>query len=87
MASRVGLDNAFSFDGVTDTVKAVAGSLASAWEVVKPAEASVEFGLDVTAKSGKLTGLLVEGEGTASLKVTVTWKFEPKPEAPPGLPS
>ena len=30
-----------------------------------------------SAKSGKLTGLLVDGEGTASLKVTLTWKQLP----------
>jgi hypothetical protein len=63
-----------SFDGVRATVEAVAAELAQAWEKVKPSEASVEFGLKLTAKSGRLTGLLVEGGGEASLKVTLTWK-------------
>lgn len=70
----VGLGDTLSFDGVADTVTAVARSLSSAWEVIRPDEATVEFGLKVTAKSGKLTGLLVEGGGEASLKVTLTWK-------------
>jgi hypothetical protein len=63
-----------SFDGVRATVEGIAGELAQAWEKVKPTEASVAFGLKLTAKSGKLTGLIVEGGGEASLTVTLTWK-------------
>lgn len=40
----------------------------------RPSEASVAFGLKLTAKSGKLTGLQVEGRGEGSLTVTLTWK-------------
>jgi hypothetical protein len=69
-----GLPQIPSFDDVSKTVKAIAQSLAAAWDAVRPDEASVEFGLKVTGKSGKLTGLLVEGGGEASLKVTLTWK-------------
>jgi hypothetical protein len=70
----VGLDEVFSFDGVRDTVTAIGRGLAGAWDTVKPDEAQVEFGLKLMAKSGKLTGLLVEGGGEASLTVTLMWK-------------
>ena len=70
----VGLDQVLSFEGVRDTVTAICQELAKAWEVVKPAEASVELALKLVVKSGKLTGLLVEGGGEAALKVTLTWK-------------
>lgn len=70
----VGLDDVLSFDGVRDTVSAICRELAKAWEAVKPSEATVEFALNVAARSGKLTGLVVEGGGQASLKVTLTWK-------------
>jgi hypothetical protein len=70
----VGLDEVFSFEGVRSTVSAICRDLAKAWDAVQPAEATVEFGLNVAAKSGKLTGLLVEGGGEASLKITLTWK-------------
>jgi chaperonin GroEL (HSP60 family) len=70
----VGLDQVLSFEGVRETVTAVCKELAKAWDVVKPAEASVELALKVVAKAGKLTGMLVEGGGEASLKVTLTWK-------------
>ena len=70
----VGLDEAFSFQGVRDTVAAVASELQSVWERVRPAEAEVEFGVKVTAKTGKLSGLLVEGGGDATLKVKLVWR-------------
>jgi len=63
-----------SFEGVRATVEGIATELAQVWQKVKPAEASVAFGLKLTAKSGKLTGLVVEGGGEASLTVTLTWK-------------
>jgi hypothetical protein len=69
-----------SFDGVRATVEGIATELAGVWRRVKPAEASVEFGLKLTAKSGKLTGLVIEGGGEAALTVTLTWK---QPEAKP----
>ncbi len=70
----VGLDQVLSFDGVRDTVTAVCKELAKAWETVKPTEASVELALKLVARNGKLTGLLVEGGGEASLKITLIWK-------------
>lgn len=71
--SPIGLGEALSFDGVRETVEEIGSQLSAAWDRVKPNEAVVEFGLTVTAKSGKLTGLLLDGEGEASLKVTLTW--------------
>jgi len=62
-----------SFDGVQHTVRAICEQLTNAWEHTKPAQATVEFALKLTAQNGKLTGLLVEGSGEASLKVTLTW--------------
>lgn len=70
----VALDDVLSFDGVRDTVEAIASDLSAAWRAAKPSEASVEFGLSLTAKSGKLTGLIVDAGGSASLKVKLVWK-------------
>ncbi len=71
--SPIGLGEALSFEGFRETVEEIGSQLSAAWDRVKPNEAVVEFGLTVTAKSGKLTGLLLDGEGEASLKVTLTW--------------
>ena len=62
-----------SFEGVRETIAGIASELAQVWDTVRPTEASVEFGLKLSAKSGKLTGLLVEGGGEASLTVSLTW--------------
>jgi hypothetical protein len=70
----VGLLEQLSFSGVTDTLQQIGGAVLSALEHVKPGRASVEFGLDLAVTSGKLTGLLVEGEATATLKVTLEWQ-------------
>jgi hypothetical protein len=71
--SPVGLGDALSFDGVRKTVEEIGAQLSAAWDRVKPSEAVVEFGLKITARNGKLTGLIVDGEGEGSLKVTLTW--------------
>ena len=67
-------DVTLSLDGVRETVEGIATELSRAWEQVRPSEASVEFALKLTAKAGRLTGLLVEGGGEASLRVTLAWK-------------
>jgi hypothetical protein len=73
-AQPVGLNDVVSFEGVRETVTAIASQLSRAWEAVKPQEASVEFDLALTVKAGKLTGLLVDGSGSAALKVKLVWK-------------
>src|SRR3954470_8596797 len=70
----VGADSIFSFDDVAESIQAIAGRLTEVWRQVRPSEASVEFGVRATARSGKLTALIVEGGGEASLKVTLTWR-------------
>lgn len=74
-------ERAMSFDGVRETIEAVAGQLGQTWAAVKPSEASVEFALSVKAKAGKLTGLIVEAASDASFKVTLTWKGSDGPTA------
>ncbi|GAB3225138.1 hypothetical protein GCM10027447_14270 [Glycomyces halotolerans] len=66
-----------SLDRIRDMISAVSGELVSAWEKAQPQEATVEFGVAVDVKAGKLTGLLVGGGGAASLKVTLKWTASP----------
>ena len=40
----------------------------------------MEFGLSATARTGRLTGLLVDGGGDAAFKVTMTWRSSPAAE-------
>ncbi|WP_181138510.1 CU044_2847 family protein [Streptomyces sp. Ru73] len=63
-----------SLDGL---VQGVARSLAGALRGLRPDEVSVQFGIELSGKSGKLVGLLADGEAKAALNVTLTWQGGP----------
>jgi hypothetical protein len=72
----VGARTALRKLAVTDlreTVEGVTQSVAQALRRVQPDEVSVEFGVELAVKTGKLTSVLAEGEGKASIKLTLTW--------------
>ena len=62
-----------NFEGVTDAIEALTGAIATTINKVKPDKATVELGLDIAVKSGKLTALLVEGTGKGNIKITLQW--------------
>ncbi|MER5275436.1 CU044_2847 family protein [Streptomyces sp. NPDC002809] len=64
-------------------VTSVARSLAVPLRAVRPDEVSVEFGIELTAKSGKVVGLLADGEAKGAIKVTLTWNGGGPPVDPP----
>ncbi|MEU9090786.1 CU044_2847 family protein [Streptomyces sp. NPDC048428] len=67
-------------------VTSVARSLAVPLRAVRPDEVSVEFGIELTAKSGKVVGLLADGEAKGAIKVTLTWNGGGPPVDPPAPP-
>lgn len=72
-------------------ITGVAHSLAGPLRAVRPDEASIEFGIELTAKAGKVVGLLADGEAKAAITVTLTWGAGGPPDrttpaAPPGTP-
>ena len=67
------LDQLPSFEEVTGAIEEISRAMANSIAKVKPQRASVEFGLEVAAQEGKLTALLVQGSGTASVKITLGW--------------
>ncbi|MFE3742344.1 CU044_2847 family protein [Streptomyces sp. NPDC059134] len=60
-------------DSLQAVVTSVARSLAEPLRAVRPDEVSVEFGIELTAKAGKVVGLLADGEAKGGIKVTLTW--------------
>ncbi|MFJ9678815.1 CU044_2847 family protein [Streptomyces sp. NPDC101194] len=64
-------------------VTSVARSLAEPLRAVRPDEVSVEFGIELTAKAGKVVGLLADGEAKGGIKVTLTWNGGGPPVDPP----
>jgi len=61
-------------------VTGVARSLAQPLRAVRPDEVSVEFGIELTAKAGKVVGLLADGEAKAAITVTLTWSHGGPPD-------
>ncbi|WP_436738888.1 CU044_2847 family protein [Streptomyces sp. BBFR102] len=66
--------------GLGGLITGVARSVAQGLRAVRPDEVSVEFGIELTAKAGKVVGLLADGEAKAALTVTLTWQNGGPPE-------
>ncbi|MEU2229570.1 CU044_2847 family protein [Streptomyces vietnamensis] len=67
--------------GLTDVVRGVVGSLRAGLDPQGPVEVAVSFGIELSAQSGKVIGVLADGAGKASVNVSLTWT-EPGPAAP-----
>lgn len=76
---------ATAVEGMTELVQGVAGSLRDAVRAVAPDEVSVQFGLELSAATGKLVSLLADGEGRASIKVALTWRKDGAAPGPPAF--
>ncbi|MEU2713808.1 CU044_2847 family protein [Streptomyces sp. NPDC007205] len=74
-----------SVESLQSLITGVARSLSGPLRAVRPDEVSVEFGIELTAKAGKVVGLLADGEAKAALTVTLTWHGDgpPDPDTPP----
>ncbi|MFD3533878.1 CU044_2847 family protein [Streptomyces sp. NPDC058664] len=64
--------------GLTDVVRGVVGSLRAGLDPQGPVEVAVSFGIELSAQSGKVIGVLADGSGKASVSVSLTWT-EPGP--------
>ncbi len=65
------------FDEVGKILEGLAQAVHTSLAAAAPQKVSVELGLELAMKSGKLSGLLVEGEGKGSLAVTLEWDSRP----------
>ena len=72
-AQDVGALDRLNLDGVAESVKSIADTLGEALKAASPKKASVEFGLEIAVKGGKLVSLITEAGGTATLKVSLEW--------------
>ena len=60
--------------GFTETIRGVVVSVHKAIERMMPDELSVEFGIEITARTGKIVSVLSEAGGTAHVNVTASWR-------------
>lgn len=72
-AGDVGALDKLNLDDVADTIKSIADTLGTAVKAATPDKATVEFGLEIAVKGGKLVSLITEAGGTATLKVSLEW--------------
>ena len=82
VAEKVGWKDTFDFANVSGTLEGVAQAVRSGLEKVAPSKTTVELGIQLAIKNGKLTGLIVEGKADASLKVTLEWDKQPSGDVP-----
>ena len=64
-----------SFDGVREGIQSLAMQMAGVFAAVKPNKASVEFEVSLALKSGQLSALFFDGEGSGGAKVALEWEF------------
>ena len=79
-AEKVGGRRSSTLTQVSGTLDGIAQAVRSGLEKAKPSKTTVELGIQLAVKNGKLTSLLVEGQADASLKVTLEWSAEPSPK-------
>jgi hypothetical protein len=72
-SADVGVLDALRFEDVTDTIRTIAETIGKALKSATPRKSSVTFGVEIALESGKLTSLLVQGSGTATLNITLEW--------------
>ncbi len=82
-AEKVGWKDTFDTEHISAMLEGISHTVRSGLEKVKPTKTTVELGIDLAVKSGKLTGLLVDGEAKATLRVTLEWGPDSSPEPPP----
>ncbi|MCX4585550.1 CU044_2847 family protein [Streptomyces sp. NBC_01481] len=87
--SRDVADSTRHFRDVMDSLQGISQGVLNAVRAVNPAEVTVEFGINVSAKAGHLTSLLVSADAAADLKVTLTWRKDEGADgtAPAGAPA
>ena len=65
---------ALLLDDLQHTVRAVVDNLHLALQRHAPDETSVEFGLELAVRSGKVLSVLAEAGATASIKIQLSWR-------------
>lgn len=61
-------------EDLPQTLEAVTNSVSAGLRGAAPDEVTLEFGIEIAAKSGQLVSVVTDAGGKATLKVTVTWR-------------
>lgn len=63
-----------AFDDVSKAIEGISESIHQSIVKVKPQKATIKFGIEVSAESGKLAAAVVKGAGKANLEITLEWE-------------
>jgi hypothetical protein len=83
-AEKVAWTDVFDFEHVSETLEGIAQAIRSGLDKAAPTKTTVELGIELAVKNGQLTGLLVNGQASTSLKVTLEWSRKPSADDPSG---
>lgn len=81
-AEKVGWKSALDFGHVSGALEGIAQAIRSGLDKAAPTKTTVELGIELAVKNGELTGLLVNGQASTSLKVTLEWTRKPSADDP-----
>lgn len=73
-------------ESLNGLVQGVTRSLADALRAARPDEVSVQFGIELSGRSGTVVGLLADNEAKAAINVTLTWQGGPPADLGEGGP-
>ncbi|MBO3739307.1 CU044_2847 family protein [Actinoplanes flavus] len=68
-------------DEFRNTIRGVSHSLRAAIDDLVPDQVQIEFGLELAVKTGKITSMLAEAGGKATVKVALSWSGKAPAEA------
>ncbi len=72
------IDRILPFTQVTSAIGSIAKTLNTAIAQAEPNKATIEFGIEVALEAGELSALIVQGNTSGNLKITLEWE-KPKP--------
>jgi len=73
-ATKTNFGDKFDFAEVASTLEGLTDALRASLVRAAPDNVTVQLGLELAVKAGKLAALIVEGEGKGSLAITLEWQ-------------
>jgi NTP-dependent ternary system trypsin peptidase co-occuring protein len=76
-AANVSALDHLDFDQVQRAIEGLAEVVGHALEKIRPQRASAELSLGLKVETGKLSAVLVQAGGSASIKISLGWERQP----------
>lgn len=67
--------NEYNFNDACKSLKQIGSEIYEVLQELKPKKGSVEFGIELSITSGKLTSMIVNGNGKANFVIKLEWEL------------